>query len=115
MVTAEFAVALPAFVVTTLAAVGLLVVVLAQLRCSDAAAIAARLAARGEQAAAVRAIALQAAPGGATLTTSAVDGVVTGTVAATVSIPGLGRLVPGITVRASVSDPAEPASAGAAP
>jgi Flp pilus assembly protein TadG len=45
MVTAEFAVALPAFVLVVLAALCGVALVTAQLRCVDAAAVAARMAA----------------------------------------------------------------------
>jgi hypothetical protein len=48
-VTAEIAAALPALVVVVVAAVWLVAVALAQLRCADAAREAARAAARGEE------------------------------------------------------------------
>ncbi len=65
MVTAETAVAMPALVLVLAAAVWGLSCVGAQLRCVDAAREGARLAARGESAAVVRAAAARAAPAGA--------------------------------------------------
>ena len=67
MVTAEFAVALPAFVLVVVAALYGVAVVTAQLRCADAAAVAARMAARGESPSTVRTTAFAAAPAGARL------------------------------------------------
>ena len=64
-VTAETAVALPSLVVVLLLAVWVLLCVAAQLRCLDAAHVAARAAARGEDDAEVRAVAARAAPPGA--------------------------------------------------
>ncbi len=108
MVTAEFAVALPAFVVVVLLALGGVAVMTAQLRCVDAAEAAARMAARGDSVALVRSTALGSAPGGSTLSVTTADEVVTATVQANISLPGLAKLLPGITVRAQVSDPLEP-------
>lgn len=64
-VTAETAVALPSLVVVLLLCVWVLLCVAAQLRCLDAAHLAARAAARGEVDAEVRAVAARAAPDGA--------------------------------------------------
>lgn len=63
--TAELAVALPAvtLVLATVLSVGQ--VVLAQVRCTDAAGAAARAVARGDSAATARGLALQGAPGAA--------------------------------------------------
>lgn len=108
MVTAEFAVALPAFVVVVLLAFGGVAVMTAQLRCVDAAEAAARLAARGDPVAVVHAMALRNAPGGSTLSVTTADQLVTATVQAKISLPGLRTLLPGITVRAHVTDPLEP-------
>lgn len=63
--TAETAVALPALVVVLLLAVWVLACVAAQLRCVDAARVAARELARGESAASATAAARPVAPGGA--------------------------------------------------
>lgn len=65
MVTAELAVALPALLVVLAGALWALLAVAGQMRCVDAARVGARLAARGESAAVVRAAAERAAPPGA--------------------------------------------------
>jgi hypothetical protein len=67
MATAELAVVLPTLVLVIAAALTMISVVLAQLRCVDAAREAARSAARGEPAAVVRSVASQAAPAGASV------------------------------------------------
>ena len=64
-VTAETAMALPVLVVVLATAVWVLAAVGAQLRCVDAAAGAARAAARGESPAAVTALGQRLAPDGA--------------------------------------------------
>jgi Flp pilus assembly protein TadG len=107
MVTAEFAVALPAFVVVLLAALFAVAAVLAQLRCEDAAAAAARMAARGEPTSQLRVAALADAPGAARLSIAVSADYVTATVRATVApLGGLGFL-PGVTVQAHVVEPRE--------
>lgn len=76
MVTAELAVAIPAVVLVLalcLVAVGAAV---DQIRCVDAARLAVRAAARGDSAAHVRALAVEAAPAGATVDVSAQAGAV---------------------------------------
>jgi hypothetical protein len=113
MVTAEFAVALPAFVVVVLAAVFGVVVVIAQLRCVDAAAIAARMVARGDDAAAVHAAALASAPGRAQLTVTGSSDLVTATVHASLSPFGPLRFLPAVTVQAHVVQAREPAAPSA--
>ena len=62
MVTAETAVVLPVLLVVLVAAVWILACVAAQLRCVDAARVAARAAARGDALAAVTAAAERVAP-----------------------------------------------------
>lgn len=69
-VTAETAVVLPVLVLVLAVLVFVLACVSAQLRCVDAARSAARLAARGEPAAAVQAAARAAAPAGAVVRVS---------------------------------------------
>src|SRR3954451_19180550 len=71
MVTAELAVALPTVVVVLVIAVTALFAVAAELRCTDAAATAARLAARGESVAAARSAAQSIAGADATVRLSA--------------------------------------------
>jgi hypothetical protein len=113
MVTAEFAVALPAFVLVVAAAICGVGAMTAQLRCVDAADIAARMAARGDDASVVRAVALGAAPGGAELTLRSSATEVTATVRARLSPPGLATLFGGIVVSAHVVDALEPQVAAA--
>jgi hypothetical protein len=108
MVTAEFAVALPAFVVVVMASIAAVVAVTAQLRCVDAAAVAARMAARGDDTAVVRAIALAAAPRSAELQLAQTPKTVTATVSTRLSVPGLGAFLPGVEVRATSVDAVEP-------
>ena len=69
-VTAETAVLLPVLLVVLAAAIGVLACVAAQLRCVDAARGAARAAARGDDAPAVRAVGQRLAPPGARVVVS---------------------------------------------
>jgi hypothetical protein len=104
MVTAELAVALPALVVVMVAALYGVAVVTAQLRCEDAAAMAARLGARGETAATVRSSALAAAPSGAGLSLARSASTVTATVTVRISAPGLSGLLPGVSISSRAAD-----------
>jgi Flp pilus assembly protein TadG len=108
MVTAEFAVALPAFVLVVLAALSGVAVMTAQLRCEDAADVAARMAARGDASSLVRTTALSGAPGRAQLEVATTSTLVTATVRARVSPLGLSRFLPGVEVSATVVDAREP-------
>lgn len=108
MVTAEFAVALPAFALVVLAALSGVAVMTAQLRCVDAADVAARMAARGDTVSLVRAAAMDGAPRGAQLDVVATATLVTATVRARLSPPGLSRFLPSVTVQAHVTDVLEP-------
>lgn len=108
MVTAELALAMPVLVLAGLLALAGVQVVSAQLRCLDAAGVAARLAARGELAADVESRAHAAAPPGADFAVSRSGDVVSATVAAHVHLLGLGGLLPGFTVEASAVAPLEP-------
>jgi Flp pilus assembly protein TadG len=110
MVTAEFAVALPAFVLVVIAALCGVAVVTSQLRCVDAADVAARMAARGDSTSLVRTTALSAAPGGAQLRISGTATTVTATVRAHLSLPGLSRLLPSVDLQAHVVEAREPAA-----
>lgn len=67
MATAEIAVALPALVLITAAALWGLMAVSVQLTCTDAARTGARAAARGESLTAVRELVIRAVPKGATV------------------------------------------------
>jgi Flp pilus assembly protein TadG len=92
MVTAELAMSLPALVLAVAMAIAGVVAMSDDMRCGDAAATAARLAARGEPLDVVRATALQAAPAGASLQLVTEGTTVTATVTDRLSAPGfLGR------------------------
>jgi hypothetical protein len=108
MVTAELAVALPALVLVILTAVTGVAVVAAQLRCADAAAGAARLAARGSPLSSVQPLVRADAPG-ATVQITEAEQTVTATVRTTVRPL---RFLPGISVAAHVTDPLEPVPVG---
>jgi Flp pilus assembly protein TadG len=110
MVTAEFAVALPALVLVVLAALAGVAVMTAQLRCVDAADVAARMAARGDASALVRNTAMSGAPGGAQLQVVTTATFVTATVRAHLSPPGLARFLPSVTVQAHVVEALEPSA-----
>jgi len=112
MVTAELAVAFPVLVLAALLAVAGVQVVSAQLRCLDAAGVAARLAARGELTADVESVAHAAAPPDARLTLSRTGDVVSAAVAARVHPLGLGALLPAFSVEASAVAPMEPGQPG---
>ena len=67
MVTAELAVAIPAVVLVLALCLAGVTAGIDQIRCVDSARIAARAAARGDTTGAVRAVALEAAPSGASV------------------------------------------------
>ncbi|MCW2715979.1 MAG: TadE family protein [Frankiales bacterium] len=110
-VTAETAVLMPVLLVVLAAAIGVLACVAGQLRCVDAARAAARVAARGDDAATVRATAERLAPPGAHVTISATADVVEVRVRAQVSpfgtaLQGLGSVdVGGRAVAPAESEP----------
>lgn len=111
MATAEFAVALPAFVLVLVAAMFAVSAVLAQVRCEDAAAAAARMAARGDPAARVQSVLLPDAPSSARLSVSTSADYVTATVRASVTPLGALHFLPAVTVQATVVEPREVTSA----
>jgi Flp pilus assembly protein TadG len=106
MVTAETAVVLPVLLLVLAGVVAAVVVVGAQLRCVDAAREGARAAARGEDAAAVTALAARAAPDGAVVTVS--EGEEEVRVAVTARIAPLGPVPLRITVSAEAVALREP-------
>jgi hypothetical protein len=87
-VTAETAVVLPVLLVVSVMLLWMLSVAAAQLRCIDASRVAARGLARGDEPAAVRAVAAQAAPDGARIELVVAGDTVTATVSARVRPPG---------------------------
>ena len=107
MVTAELAVAFPALVLAALLATTGVQVVVTQLRCLDAAGVAARLSARGEPSGEVNATAAAAAPTGASLAIRREGLLVRAQVGVQVHALGLGALLPGFTVSASAVSLAE--------
>lgn len=108
MVTAELAVGLPVVVLVAMSAVGIVALVLAQLRCDDAAAQAARLASRGESAGQVQAFVRADAPAGATVALGTpAPGEVQANVQAVLRLPLVGAIAP-VRVSAHVVDPLEP-------
>jgi hypothetical protein len=76
MVTAEFAVVLPAVVFVLGLSLGALGLALDQVRCVDAARAGARAASRGDSAGAVMAVARRAAPATALISMSTSEGLV---------------------------------------
>ena len=108
MATAEFAVVLPAIVLTLLIGLGAVSTMTMRMRCADAAAMAARLAARGETAATVVAAARRAAPTGAVVELSTVGGAVRVTVRATAHVLPVTTLIPGFAVTGSFVEAREP-------
>ncbi len=114
--TAEAAVVLPVLVLVLAALLQVVAAAGAQLRCVDAARLAARALARGEDEQAVRRAAREAAPAGAALQVDRQAGMVQ----ATVSVPASGAgwlpgLVPGVTLTASARAAAEGGEPTAAP
>jgi hypothetical protein len=107
-VTAELAVVLPALVVLVVFALWSVTAVTAQLRCVDAARIAARAMARGDSAAASMTAARAAAPAGARVEISRSGDLVEVDVDHTARLPGpwSGRL-PGLALSGRAVAPAE--------
>jgi hypothetical protein len=103
MATAELAVALPALALLLAVCLYAVAVVTAQLRCVDAAGLAARLAGRGEAAATVQRATLLAAPQNASVEVRRNAGLVTAQVDAVVDVPILGALLPGFHVHAAAT------------
>lgn len=101
MVTAEAAVVLPVLLVVLAAAVWALACVVAQLRCVDAASLAARAAARGEAPSVVDRTGRAAGPAGSRVAVTRTRDHVDVTVAAVVRpLGGALAALPGVPVRA---------------
>lgn len=110
--TAETALALPVLLLVLAAAVSVLTVSVAQLRCLDAAREGARAAARGEPGAVVRGVAGAVAPAGATVAVAVRGDDVAVTVRA--DAPVLGPLLPGsVPVSGAATARREPGLSGA--
>jgi TadE-like protein len=108
MVTAELAVALPTVVVTLLAAITALLAVATQMRCTDAAATAARLVARGESVTVARSAAGQVVGSPVQMRVTTGSGSVTVVVHAPAGAPFLGGLLRLPTVSSRFTAPLEP-------
>jgi hypothetical protein len=106
MVTAELAVAIPALVLVLAMCLAALRAAIDQIRCVDAARVAARSAARGDDPARVRWLAVASAPDGASVS---VVGSSTVEVTVTARTGGWGGVVPAWTLSASAVAPAESA------
>ncbi|WP_265443181.1 TadE family type IV pilus minor pilin [Flexivirga meconopsidis] len=116
MVTAELAATLPALIFVLVVALNAVLIGIDQVRCVDAARVAARAAARGDSAAAVRQVGARAGPGGAAVEVRGGPGAAGGTVIVTVRapVPGpFGWLTGGADLSATVTTPVE--SGAAAP
>jgi hypothetical protein len=108
MVTAELAVALPALVLASLIALTGLQAVVMQMRCLDAAGVAARLAARGEARADVDAAVAAAGPRAASVRVQRDGSLVRAQVGVQVHPVGLAAIVPAFSVTATAVSLAEP-------
>jgi Flp pilus assembly protein TadG len=110
MATAELAVVLPVLVLLVAAGLTAVSVLIAQLRCVDAAREAARAAARGETAEVLRSAAARVAPPAATVSVGTDGEEVRVTVSATAG--RLGGLLPTFRVTATAVALREPESTG---
>jgi Flp pilus assembly protein TadG len=110
MATAELAVVLPTLVLVVAAALTMVSVVLAQVRCVDAAREAARAAARGEPAGVIRSAAIRVAPPGSAVAVGGAGEEVLVTVSARAG--RVGGLLPAFRVSASAVALREPESTG---
>jgi hypothetical protein len=108
MVTAELAVAIPAVVLVLALCLAGVTAGIDQIRCVDAARLAARSAARGDTPGAVRAAALSAAPRGATVALAVEDATVSVTVEARSG--GWGGVLPSWGLVAHATAPRESGS-----
>jgi Flp pilus assembly protein TadG len=107
-VTAETAVALPALAVVLALSVWAVSAVTAQLRCVDAARVAARALARGESSARSAAVAREAAPEGAAISVDRSADLVTVEVRSVSRLPGpWGRWAPSVQVGGRAAATAE--------
>jgi Flp pilus assembly protein TadG len=113
-VTAETALALPVLLAVLAVALWVLGAVSAQLRCADAAAGAARAAARGEPAEVVTALARRLGPNGARVQVAVLGEEVRVVVSAHVEAPAVPLPALGVSGRAvALREPSSPAPPGA--
>lgn len=115
MVTAELAATIPTLIFVLLIAVNSVMLGINQVRCVDAARVAARAAARGDSASAVQQVGARAGPSGSTVAVVVVGGggsgrgaEVTVTVTVTAPVPGpFGWLVGGKPLLSVITTPVE--------
>ena len=104
MVTAELAVAIPAAMLVLAVCLAAVRAAVDQIRCVDAARVAARAAARGDDPGRVRELATASAPDGADV---AIRGSTMVEVTVTARTGGWGGIIPSWTLSASAITPAE--------
>jgi hypothetical protein len=108
MATAELVVALPAIVLALMLGVGAVSAMTVRMRCADAAAVAARLAARGEDPEAGVAAARRVAPAGALVRLDSTADAIRVTVTTAAQVLPVGGPVPTFTVSGSFEEQREP-------
>lgn len=108
MATAELVVVLPAIVLALLTGVGAVSAMTVRMRCADAAAVAARLAARGETTADVVAAARRVAAPDAVVHLDTTASLVRVTVTTTAHVLPVGSVLPGFPVSGSFEQAREP-------
>lgn len=108
MVTAELVVVLPAIVLALLFGLAAVSAMTMRMRCADAAAVGARLAARGESAATVVAAAQSAAPAGAVVHLEVTSGTVRVTVSTRAPLLPAGSWLPTLEVSGRFVQDREP-------
>ena len=108
MVTAELVVVLPAIVLALLFGLAAVSAMTTRMRCADAAAVGARLAARGESTATVVAAARRAAPAGAVVHLESTSGTVQVTVSTRAPLLPAGSWLPTIEVSGRFVQDREP-------
>lgn len=114
MVTAELAVAIPTLLLVLSICLGVVAVVTARLRCIDAAAVAARLTARGESSETVRAETHVIVPHAVVTVHRAATGYVAVDVRQRLRLPVVGRWLPAVTVAEHLAVPDDTALPAAA-
>lgn len=108
MATAELVVVLPAIVLALLVGVGAVSATTMRMRCADAAAVAARLAARGESTQLVVAAARRVAPAGAQVRLDRSSTTVHVTVSMAAQILPVAGLLPHFELTGAFTEPLEP-------
>lgn len=108
MVTAELVVVLPAIVLALLFGLAAVSAMTMRMRCADAAAVGARLAARGESTQMVVDAARRAAPAGAVVHLRTTPTTVEVTVTATARLLPTGSMLPGVDVSGRFVEDREP-------